>query len=198
MGERASLITSRDALRAAIHEGRSFAYRPFYGHAPREDGRVSDACFSQWWTGHPFVVGGERFATAEHFMMAAKARIFGDEPARENILASSEPGAAKALGRTVRDFDDDAWKAVRFDVVTDASMQKFGSAPELRGHLLSTGEAVLVEAAPRDTIWGVGVGRERAVDPSHWRGLNLLGFALMRARAILRGEHPPLVRTPWR
>lgn len=192
------VIASREALLAAIEAGRSFTYRPFYGHHPREDGRLSDAVFSQWWMGHPFIVDGERYRTAEHFMMAAKARIFGDEQARERILAADEPGAAKALGRAVRDFDEDTWKAVRFDVVTDASVQKFGSAPELRGKLLSTGEEILVEAAPRDTIWGVGLGRARALEPSAWRGLNLLGFALVRARAILRGEHPALVHTTWR
>jgi ribA/ribD-fused uncharacterized protein len=197
MSSAVDLILDCDALRGAIAAGRSFEYRPFFGHTPRDDGQLSDACFSQWWMGHPFVVGGTRFATAEHFMMAAKARTFGDEETRARILAASEPGAVKALGRLVRDFDEDAWEAVRFDVVTDASVQKFDSVP-LRGKLLATGDAILVEAAPRDTIWGVGVGRERAVDPSAWRGLNLLGFALVRARAILRGVLPPVAHTPWR
>lgn len=192
------LLLSREAIEAAIASGRSLAYRPFYGHTPREDGRLSDACFSQWWRGHPFAVAGERFPTAEHFMMAAKARIFGDEPVRQQILLAEDPSAVKALGRTVQGFDETTWAKVRFDIVTDASVQKFSSAPELRGYLLATGEAILVEAAPRDTIWGVGVGREHAVDPAQWRGLNLLGFALVRARAILRGEHPPLAPTPWR
>ena len=88
-----ALILDRDALRAAIEAGGSFEYRPFFGHHPREDGRLSDACFSQWWMGHPFVVDGVQFTTAEHFMMAAKARIFRDETTRDRILAADEPGA---------------------------------------------------------------------------------------------------------
>jgi ribA/ribD-fused uncharacterized protein len=60
----------------------------------------------------------------------------------------------------------------------------------LRTYLFETGDAILVEASPRDRTWGIGLGREseRARDPHAWRGMNLLGFALVRARAILRGE----------
>ena len=51
-----------------------------------------------------------------------------------------------------------------------------------------TGDDVLVEAAPKDKNWGIGLRAEEpsAVDVWRWRGLNLLGFALMEARARLR------------
>jgi ribA/ribD-fused uncharacterized protein len=54
--------------------------------------------------------------------------------------------------------------------------------------LLGTGEQVLVEASPRDVVWGIGLGASNpaARDPRRWRGKNLLGFALMEARARLR------------
>lgn len=57
----------------------------------------------------------------------------------------------------------------------------------LRGTWPSS-SSVLVETAPRDTIWGIGLGEknERARDPSRWRGQNLLGFALMKVREKLR------------
>lgn len=56
---------------------------------------------------------------------------------------------------------------------------------------------MIVEASPRDQIWGIGLGASnpRASDPRTWRGANLLGFALMRVRAILRGE---LAEPQWR
>lgn len=40
---------------------------------------------------------------------------------------------------------------------------------------------------PTDRIWGIGLAAhdDRARDPSAWNGLNLLGFALMKARAQL-------------
>ena len=46
---------------------------------------------------------------------------------------------------------------------------------------------MLVEASPLDRIWGIGLAADdqRAADPAPWRGLNLLGFALMEARARL-------------
>lgn len=50
--------------------------------------------------------------------------------------------------------------------------------------LLQTDDKVLVEASPVDAIWGIGFAADddRADDPARWRGLNLLGFALMQVR----------------
>ena len=43
---------------------------------------------------------------------------------------------------------------------------------------------IIVEASPRDRIWGIGMGakNENATNPTAWRGRNLLGFALMKVR----------------
>jgi ribA/ribD-fused uncharacterized protein len=178
----------REALLQALAEGRAFSFRPFYGHTPRPDGALSDAVFSQWWRS-AFEVQGVRYACAEQFMMAEKARLFGDAETLARILAEPEPARVKALGREVRGYDDAAWAARRFDAVTEGSCAKFSATPELRAYLLATGDAVLVEAAPRDQIWGIGFGRESPLvsQPAKWRGQNLLGFALMRARERLRG-----------
>ena len=53
---------------------------------------------------------------------------------------------------------------------------------------MGTGEQVLVEASPYDQIWGIGLSAEDAdaSQPEKWRGLNLLGFALMRVRSELQ------------
>jgi len=71
--------------------------------------------------------------------------------------------------------------------VSDGSTHKFGQHPGLRDFLLGTGQRVLVEASPLDRVWGIGLAAddERAQRPADWRGLNLLGFALMEARARL-------------
>ncbi|MGN6746782.1 NADAR domain-containing protein, partial [Neisseria sp. P0024.S002] len=45
-----------------------------------------------------------------------------------------------------------------------------------------------VEASPVDAIWGIGLAQDdpRAQNPLQWRGLNLLGFALMKVRDELQ------------
>lgn len=185
-----------DELREAVEAGQVFRYRYFWGHTPRPDGQLSDAVFSQWWPCR-FTVDGAEYVTAEQWMMASKARLFGDGEALSKIMRTADPAACKRLGREVRGFEQARWDAAAFDLVTAGNVAKFGAAPDLRAYLLATGDDVLVEAAPRDRIWGIGLGREdeRARDPRLWRGRNLLGFALVRARAILRGEVPPLAVT---
>jgi len=180
-----------DSLRRAVTEGATFRYRYFWGHKPRPDGQLSDSVFSQWWPCR-FEVDGRHYTTAEQFMMAGKAHLFRDAAALTGILETHDPSACKALGRKVRDFDDAKWAAVRFDLVVQGNVAKFGQDGALREYLLGTGDELLVEASPRDQIWGIGLGRdnEKARDPRTWRGRNLLGFALVRARAVLRGEAP--------
>jgi ribA/ribD-fused uncharacterized protein len=97
------------------------------------------------------------------------------------------PKEAKALGRQASGFDQQAWEDSRYGIVVDAGQHKFGQHDDLREFLLNTGEQVLVEASPRDRIWGVGLGRNNPAvhDPRSWRGLNLLGFALCDVRDVL-------------
>jgi ribA/ribD-fused uncharacterized protein len=123
-------------------------------------------------------------------MMAAMARLSGDARAVEKILAAPHPGAAKELGRQVRGFDEQRWAEHRFDVVVAANIAKFGQHQQLRDFLVGTGSRVLVEASPRDRVWGIGLAAddERAGSPERWQGLNLLGFALMEVRHRLRAE----------
>jgi ribA/ribD-fused uncharacterized protein len=156
----------------------------FWGHTPGASGRLGSECLSQWWPA-PFVVDGVRYATAEHFMMAEKARLFGDDEAREKILGAANPAGAKKLGRTVRGFDEEKWAAARFEIVVAGSKAKFGQNPTLGAFLAGTKNRVLVEASPTDRIWGIGLAASNpeATRPDQWRGLNVLGFALMVARS---------------
>lgn len=178
-------VTQAD-LAEAIERGDRVDFLYFWGHEVPSDGQLTNSCLSQWYPS-PFTVEGVRYATAEHWMMAEKARRFGDDAALAKILEAPTPRRAKALGRGVRHFDRAVWDAARFSVVVRGSVHKFGSSPALRDFLLGTGERVLVEASPTDRIWGIGC--TKAVAEAHglaaWRGRNLLGFALMEARARL-------------
>ncbi|MFC9844529.1 NADAR family protein [Streptomyces sp. NPDC060223] len=181
-------IDSRDALVSEVRSGARVKYLHFWGHRPRPDGQVSASCLSQWWPS-PFTVDGVAYATAEHWMMARKARLFEDPEAERRAVDATSPAAAKKAGRLVRGFDDAVWERERFAIVAEGSVHKFAAHPGLRAFLLGTGERVLVEASPMDRVWGIGLTAddERAADPGRWRGLNLLGFALMEARGRLRG-----------
>ncbi|MBN9297574.1 MAG: NADAR family protein [Filimonas sp.] len=159
----------------------------FWGHQPSENGSVTKSCFSQWWVA-PFIVDGLTFQTAEHWMMAEKARLCNDTTALSNILLVKEPIAAKKLGRGVKNFDPAIWNKHKMDTVVKGNLHKFSQHPELKAFLLNTGNKVIVEASPRDQIWGIGLGatNPKAQDPRTWRGQNLLGFALMEVRDQLR------------
>ncbi|MEJ8277311.1 NADAR family protein [Pseudonocardia spirodelae] len=176
------------SLRSAVAGGARPEFVPFWGTDP-EPGDVH--VFSQWFPA-PFRVGGVRYATAEHWMMAAKARTFGDTGALARVLADDDPAAAKQAGREVRGFDSATWDRERYAVVVDGNRAKFGAGDRLTDALLGTGDAVLVEASPVDRIWGIGLaaGDPALADPARWPGRNLLGFALMAVRAELRRRPP--------
>jgi ribA/ribD-fused uncharacterized protein len=175
-----------DELVAWVAAGRPVDYLFFWGHQPRADGSPGPGCLSQWWPAS-FRVEGTTYRSAEQFMMAAKARLFGDTDSERRILAVQDPAEAKALGREVRGFDEKTWEVHRFEIVVAAGMAKFADNRDLGAYLRSTSGRVLVEASPRDRVWGIGLSAsdERARDPTRWRGLNLLGFALMEVRARL-------------
>ncbi|GAA4558459.1 NADAR family protein [Streptomyces collinus] len=179
-------VGSQEALIRAVRAGARVGYLHFWGHRPRPDGRIGASCLSQWWPA-PFTVDGVAYATAEHWMMAAKARLFEDAAAERAALAAGHPAEAKKAGRLVRGFDEAVWARERFRIVVEGSVHKFGAHPELLAYLLGTGDRVLVEASPVDRVWGIGLAAndEAAMDPERWRGPNLLGFALMEARERL-------------
>ncbi|RPF19692.1 NADAR family protein [Myceligenerans xiligouense] len=180
---------SVEELIAHLGSGATVKYLHFWGHQPEPDGALGRGCLSQWWPS-PFTVGGVTYRSAEHWMMAEKARLFQDAEAERAVISAANPALAKAAGRTVRGFEESLWERERFDIVVRGSVHKFSSMPALRTYLVNTRERVLVEASPRDRIWGIGMGarNEDAENPSAWRGLNLLGFALMEARTSLRSQ----------
>jgi len=159
----------------------------FWGHQKSKSGELTAACFSQWWAS-PFVIDGVGYRTTEHWMMAQKALLFNDLETYQKIIAAKSPAEAKALGRQVRGFDEAAWNARRSEIVVRGNLEKFRQHPDLQAFLLQSQGRVLVEASPVDSIWGIGLAAddERAANPRQWLGLNLLGFALMEVRDLLR------------
>lgn len=180
-------MLDREKLRERCAAGEIFHYTFFWGHTVPADGALTKACFSQWYPA-AFEIDGVSYPTAEHWMMAAKARLFNDSDILKQVLIAPDPKAAKVLGRQVGNFDDKVWKANARMLVTDGNFAKFSQNESLGQFLLATGDDVIVEASPRDCIWGIGLGAEnpKAQHPDTWRGQNLLGFALMDVRERLR------------
>lgn len=179
-------IRSTATLLLHLAAGNTLKYLYFWGHTGRKGAPPGKEVFSQWYPA-PFTLEGTTYATAEHYMMAEKARLFGDEATRAAIIRAAHPDQAKKLGRLVHGFEEALWNAARFTIVVRGNEAKFSQHPALREFLLGTGSRVLVEASPVDAIWGIGLAQDhpKAAYPAEWRGLNLLGFALMDVREQL-------------
>ena len=147
--------------------------------------------FSQW---HKcaFTVDGVAYSSAEQYMMAQKATLFGDEAACARIMATRDPRKQKAIGRTVAGFNAARWEAAAQEAVYRANRAKFTADRDLLAQLLATRGTTLVEASPSDTIWGIGLAADdpAALDRATWRGTNLLGDILTRLRDELAGAGP--------
>ncbi len=168
-----------------INESAKFLF--FWGHQPTKDGTITKTCFSQWLES-PFEAEGISYPTAEHWMMAKKAVLFEDDAVFNKILKAKSAAEAKKLGREVRNYNDEVWLANRYEIVKQGNFHKFSQNSDLKEFLINTGERILVEASPVDAIWGVGMASDHKdiADPKKWRGLNLLGFALMEVRDELK------------
>ncbi|MBE6268346.1 MAG: NADAR family protein [Bacteroidales bacterium] len=158
----------------------------FWGHTPNPK-KITAACLSQWYDCY-FEVDGVMYHTTEQYMMASKARLFNDEETLRKIMEAYNPHDYKKLGRKVSGFDGERWDAVKYDIVVEGNIAKFSQNAALKEFLLSTGDAILVEASPYDEVWGIGLDRETAMKATvnEWRGENLLGCALMDVRDRLR------------
>ncbi|KAF2799592.1 DUF1768-domain-containing protein [Melanomma pulvis-pyrius CBS 109.77] len=157
-----------------------YFWRPHEGHG----------YLGQWYP-TPFTHNGDTYATAEMWMMVCKARLFGDEEIAQQMLRTESPREHKSLGRKVGGFDAQVWDAEKSRIVEEGNYLKFTiseDAERLRRMLLGTGVRELVEASPRDRIWGIGFGERNAgANRQRW-GQNLLGRALMVVRGRLSEE----------
>lgn len=147
--------------------------------------------FSQF---HPavFTVDGVKYNCAEQYMMHQKALTFRDDEHAKAIMKAAKPFTQKKLGRKVRNFDPKVWSDKSVNVVKKGNIAKFSQNSHLKKKLLDTYPKILVEASPRDRIWGIGLASSNklAWDKSTWRGKNLLGYALTDVRqTLMTNEH---------
>lgn len=141
---------------------------------------------SNWYLSN-FEIDGIKYSSMEQYMMYQKAVLFKDDDIVQQILATSNVGKIKTLGRSVKNYDERIWNGVRQIIVYKGLVEKFRQNDELRDKLLATQQSILAECAVQDRIWGIGLSMkdEKRFDMNEWNGQNLLGFSLMCVRTEL-------------
>ena len=154
-------------------------------HNPEEE----NGYLSNWYLSD-FTVEGITFSSMEQYMMYKKAMLFQDRETAGKILQTDDVAEIKALGRGVRNFDDQIWTKSREEIVYKGVLEKFRQNPELSARLEETGEDVIAECVVKDRIWGIGLSMkdEDRFCMDRWKGQNLLGKILMRVREETRHQ----------
>lgn len=139
--------------------------------------------FSQW-DKNGFTINDVYYNCAEQYMMSMKALLFKDEATYKDIMSSNNPYEHQSLGKLVKNFRADKWDLHKELFVYHANLAKYSQNDRLRNNIIATGDKILVEATPRDRIWGIGISMDHpdANNPEKWPGQNLLGKALMKTR----------------
>lgn len=114
--------------------------------------------------------------------MAKKALLFKDQDIYNRILNEDSPKKMKALGRKVKNFDPNIWAKERYSIVLCANMLNSGTIWIYSRFYKAQEIALIAEVSPYDKIWGIGVQKKKGLTESGWKGLNLLGKALMEVR----------------
>lgn len=123
------------------------------------------------------VLEGVTYPTAEHAYQAGKAR---KEEVKKWLLSAPTPALVAMAAHGLYAWDIvPKWSEIKFDRMRRVLKAKFTQHDDLRGLLLSTGDARLVESARTDNavnrLWGEVNGK----------GSNMLGVMLMELREEL-------------
>lgn len=166
------------------------------------DGKTVDAVFfhkpeepygflSNWYPS-VFEVNGQKFTSAEQFIMYKKCMLFGDEGAAQAVMATDDVETQQSIGRKANGYLPATWNGMRQVIAFEGLMAKFSQNEDLKQQLLATGNAYLVECAGRDKVWACGIRLfdDRRFDARNWDGTNILGFVLMEVREEIRRKCP--------
>lgn len=183
-----------------IAVGRRHTYITFW----QADKGCENRIFSQWYA-HPFIVNGRKYDTAEQYMMSEKALLFGDLDSYKAIMNEPNPKLCKQLGKQIKNFDSSVWNNAFKEIIFHGNLGKLQSNIEFIDALLSTGDAVLIEASPLDDIYGAGISKDHLLNPDgtlkvlpqDWhktgetkQAENNLGFVLMGLRDLFNELMP--------
>lgn len=150
-----------------------------------------NSIYSQWFNRPKlFQEDGIWYSNAEKYMMMKKAELMGDMDIWNKMKSIDNPRGIKALGREVKNWDEELWLLNREPIVIQGNTLKFQQNKDLLEIMKIHKHLILVEGSPDDTIWGVGLhfDDDLILDESKWNGLNLLGKDLMIVRNNLLNQ----------
>ena len=129
----------------------------------------------------PFVIEGQRFPTAEHWIQYNKAMFFGDSFVANAILHCESPYQAKKLSYQVNGVDKQQWIDNGFDKCYTGVREKFKQNLHLHNMLKTTSPKTLAEASI-DRTWGIGIGLRDSdtLKQDHWHTPGWLSNMLQR------------------
>lgn len=84
-------------IQEKFDRGDNIEFQFFWGHTNKETSVINKSCLSQWFES-PFVVENVTYLTAEHWMMAQKAKLFGDWKSHEKSFKASTRLMQRNLG----------------------------------------------------------------------------------------------------
>ena len=120
--------------------------------------------------------------------MAAKAELFGDHERVVAIKREMEPRVQKSLGGKIKNYNRETWITEAPRILFKGLLEKFKQNDELATYLLATDQTTIVEANPKDSLFGVGMSLENSEiwNKEKWKGKNIQGITLEKVRAALR------------
>lgn len=186
-------------LESMVDSGEKIKFITFW----KADEGCENNWLSQWYQGNPFIINGRKYYTAEQYMMSEKVLLFNDFDKYVRIMNSKDPSVCKHIGREIiPGFDGKTWGRAAREVLFHGNLGKLQADIALVDALLSTENAVLVEASPTDNIYGSGIAKEDLlnkdgtlkVHPRYWHNSekpdkqseNKLGFVWMGIRDLFR------------
>ena len=129
------------------------------------------------------MIDGLDFSCGEQYIQWKKATILKCNAIASQILTSTNLSHMQNLGSKVTNFNPTVWREAAPEIAKVCALNKFQQNLSLKEYL-STSRKKLYEAAPRDSLWGIGVGigdPELSQKKRKW-GANILGLALEDVR----------------
>lgn len=102
----------------------------FWGHTESKN-HVTKACLRQCYESE-FVINNITYFTAEHYMMAKKAKHFDNIEIHDEIIVTKKQGKIKDLGRQITNFKQEIWNVHKYQIVVERNLHKFNQNEKLK------------------------------------------------------------------